>query len=141
MCNLCLFLFNIFLTGSVNCWIVFMKTNKRKSFPGASRNNSTFLEYFVKIWVNFPFSCLKSCFSTILLSWKMKLKGHNFMQGDKRVPKLSFYNKIIVEKQNWKRENWKKNSNFDKMIKEIAFFYFCRSSGKIPFSTRKKAFL
>ena len=57
----------------------------------------------------------------------------------------------MVEKQDWKRENWGKNSNIDKIIKEIAFFWFLpfkwkkpfsRESffpcGKIPFSTRKK---
>ena len=36
----------------------------------------------------------------------------------------------MVEKQDRKQENWGKNSNFDKIIKEIAFFDFCRSSGK-----------
>ena len=70
-------------------------------------NYSHLFNYFVTFPVNFPFSRLKSCFSTLI-----ELENETWVTDfcsrpkgvDKRVTKVSFSNEIRVEKQDWKLE-------------------------------------
>ena len=68
-----------------------------------------------------------------ILSWEMGLKGHISTRGEaecgNQPRKSHFPTKYVWKKVNWK---WKKVKLpiLGKIIKEIAFFDFCRSSGK-----------
>ena len=68
--------------------------------PCLQVNNSHLFNYFVTFPVNFPFSCLKSCFSTLI-----ELENETWVTDfcsrpkgvDKRVTKVSFSNELRVE--------------------------------------------
>ena len=100
------------------CWVL-----TEFQLGGSTENNSHLFNYFVTFPVNFPFSRLKSCFSTFI-----ELENETWVTDfcsrskgvDKNVTKVSFSNEIRVEKQDWKLEKEEKLVNHNSLERTIS---------------------